>query len=90
MSTVTKVSSTNDDFRNDNGGSLNHFWASECPHCSGTMQLCIDNIGQYRKCVNCSRTHPDDIQPMPAAEQPKNRAHGGRTRKPRSGTKKAA
>ena len=35
---------------------LNKLWIGSCTHCKGTLVLCMDNFGYYRKCINCGRT----------------------------------
>ena len=40
------------------------FWMNSCQACHGDLQLCGDDIGHYKKCMNCGRISQDG----PAAE----------------------
>ena len=39
----------------------NNLRTGACPRCNGTLQLCRDIVGYYRKCLNCSRETPAGI-----------------------------
>lgn len=55
------MTNRNVDQPTDYGRSHPLFWPGACTHCRGDLQLCEDNLGEYRKCINCSRTAPESL-----------------------------
>lgn len=47
----------------DHGTNHPVFWPGACQHCQGDLQLCEDDLGGFRKCLNCSRTSPEGLGP---------------------------
>lgn len=35
----------------------NQWWHNACSKCHGSLFLCQDNYGYYRKCINCGEHH---------------------------------
>lgn len=48
----------------DHGFNHPAFWPGACTSCRGDLQLCEDDLGPFRKCVNCSRTAPEGLGPV--------------------------
>lgn len=49
------------------------WWHDACPKCRGSLYLCKDSFGHYRKCINCGQHHyrlPPGVQQQPVPLHP--------------------